>query len=512
MASIILVGSGVAGTLLARRLLESENGHHITIFEAGPDFKTGDHRTWLDHLMADKNPYDEFMDDPRTRTGDIELYSSRLFVKGGTTNHWGGWSLRFKPKDFELKSRTGQDADWPITYDDLAVYYTQAEHLLGIEGDSGDDDPPRYGQKFPFEAAPYTLIDMPLIEALEELGISYSHMPLARNGIKCVTTGTCRYCPVNARYTAAFDLSELKEKYGRKLDVHTDSPVLEVRMRGKKHATGVRFLNRKLGRHESMEGDMVVVCSGTVESTKLLLSSANADWPEGIGNDSGHVGQHLLGHPLVTAEGVKRGNPDRIEQELGFITLASRHYDSPKYQREGKMLFAKENTGRTNIAGEILNNNSRSKIDAKMASKMTFRFYASVEQFESPTNQVRLGKGEASFGLRGTKIDYRVHDTTKKAMRNHAQRLTKILVSAGCKEESIEIDSGGPTGAHLTSTCRMSSSAADGVVDKELRVHGTDNLYVSSNAVFPTVTAVNPTLTVAAFAVRLGEHLKNLGV
>ena len=507
MASIIIIGSGVAGTLLARRLLESESGHQITLFEAGPDFKTGDHRTWLDHLMAGKSPYDAFMDDPRTETGDIRLYSSRLFVKGGTTNHWGGWSLRFKPEDFELKSRTGQGADWPITYTHLAPYYAQAEALLGIEGDSGDDDPPRFGQNFPFPAAPYPLTDMPVIKALEELGISYSHMPLARNGSKCITTGTCGYCPVNARYSATFDLSELKEAYGRKLDIRMDSPVLGIRMNGKKHATGVRFLNRQSGQRESMEGDIVVVCSGTVESTKLLLASANAEWPEGIGNDSGHVGRHLLGHPLVTAEGIKPGNPDGTEQELGFITLASRHYDTPKYQREGKMLFAKESAGRTSIAREILGNVSRSEIEEKMRSKMTLRFYASVEQFESPTNRVRLGDEQGSFGLRGTKIDYHVHDKTKKAMQAHAERLSKVLISAGCKGESIIIDSGGPTGAHLTSTCRMSNAASDGVVDKELRVHGTDNLYVCSNAVFPTVTAVNPTLTVAALAVRLADNL-----
>ncbi len=206
MKSVLIVGSGVAGALLARRLLETKKNYQITMFEAGPDIGAVSHRKWLDHLMAHANPWDAFWEDPRTENERLPLRGSRLFVKGGTTNHWGGWSLRFKPEDFELKSRTGVGADWPITYDELAPFYTQAESLMGIEGDSDDDDPPRYGDRFPFPAAPYTLNDMPVIEALEKLGMSYSHMPMARNGDKCVTTGTCRYCPVNARYSAAIDI------------------------------------------------------------------------------------------------------------------------------------------------------------------------------------------------------------------------------------------------------------------------------------------------------------------
>ncbi len=507
MKSIIIVGSGVAGALLARQLLKT-NDCHITMFEAGPDFQTGKYRVWLDHLMANTNPYRAFFDDPQTENKYFGLRGSRLFVKGGTTNHWGGWSLRFKPEDFGLKSRTGIGADWPITYDELSPYYALAEFLLGIEGDSDNDDPPRHGQKFPFPAAPYTLNDMPIIEALKKLGMSYSHMPMARNGNRCITTGTCRYCPVNARYSAAFDLSELRKEYGGRLDIRTESPVEKIVMDGKKRAGEVSFLNRKTGLNGSMEGDTVVVCSGTVESTKLLLASANTDWTDGIGNDAGHVGRHLVGHPLISAEGTRPGNPEKTEQELGFITLACRHFDTPQYQKEGKMLIARvEDGSKTSLEREILANVSRSDINSKMTSNMKFSFYASIEQFESPENRVRLGDNTDKWGLRTTKIDFSVNDTTGKVLQAHSKDLIRILKTAGCKEDSINTSLGKPTGAHLASTCRMSSSDTNGVVDKNLRVHGTDNLYVCSNAVFPNVTAINPTLTLGALAVRLAEHI-----
>ena len=86
-------------------------------------------------------------------------------MKGGTTNHWGGLTPRFKPEDFELKSRTGFGVDWPINYDDMAPYYAEAEILLGITGDSENDDPPRYGAKYPFPPTAFTLGDALIIES-----------------------------------------------------------------------------------------------------------------------------------------------------------------------------------------------------------------------------------------------------------------------------------------------------------------------------------------------------------
>ncbi len=284
--------------------------------------------------------------------------------------------------------------------------------------------------------------------------------------------------------------------------------LLETKKDGKKRARGVSFLNRKTGVTESMEGDCVAVCSGTVESTKLLLASASTDWKEGIGNDSGHLGRHLVGHPLVYVEGIRPGNPEKMARELGFITLASRHFDTPEYQREGKMLIAGVGGGTlTSLKSEILGNTSRSDIEAKMASGIHLALEASIEQFESPENRVGLGADTDRFGLRSTELDFGMNEITKKANQTHAQNMVEILKAAGCKEDSINVEFIKPDGAHATSTCRMSGSDADGVVDRELRVHGTDNLYVCSNAVYPNVTGVNPTLTLGALAVRLAEHI-----
>lgn len=506
MKSIIVVGSGVAGTVLARQLLVSGD-YEITMFEAGPDFVPGDRRIWLDNLVAAYQIYEPFIDDPRTENERFGLRGSRLFMKGGTTNHWGGLTPRFKPEDFELKSRTGIGADWPVSYDDMAPYYAKAEVLLGITGDSDNDDPPRYGAKFPFPPTSFTLGDMVIIDALESLDISYGHMSIARHGNRCITTGTCDYCPVNARYTALYDLAQLQYEHGDKLAVRTDSPVTKILMDGKRRARGVNVLDLKTGAHESIESDAVMVCAGTVESTKLLLSSANKDWSEGIGNDSGHVGRHLVGHALMFAESARPGNPDKVHQELGFNSLISRHFDSPDYQHKGKMWFTANVGSTSSLEQKILSNVSRVDINARMTSEMAVSLGGEMEQFESPENRVSLGNGTTRHGLPTTKIEFGVNETNNKTRQEYVQTFVEILKEAGCKENDIETGVLNPDGAHASSTCRMSESDTDGVVDPNLRVHGTENLYICSNAVFPSVAAANPTLTMSALAVRLAEYL-----
>ena len=506
MKSIIIVGSGVAGTVLARQLL-ANGDYQITMFEAGPDFAPGNRRIWLDHLVGNDRIYDPFVDDPRTENEYFGLRGSRLFMKGGTTNHWGGLTPRFKPEDFELRSRTGFGVDWPIDYDELAPYYARAEILLGVTGDSDNDDPPRYGARFPFPPTSFTLGDRVVIDALESLEIAYGHMSIARSGDRCITTGTCDYCPVNARYTALFDLDQLQIEYGDKLTLRTESPVTRILMDGKMRARGVDFLDLNTGAPGSMEAEAVVVCGGTFESCKLLLSSASSDWLGGIGNDSGHVGRHLIGHPVFFATGVRPGNPDRIANELGFDSLISRHFDSPEYQHKGKMWFSGGAGMTSSLEEQILSNVSRSEMNANLTSGVMVSLGGEMEQFESPENRVSLGRGKTRHGLPTTEIQVGVHEINLQTRREHVQTFVEILKAAGCKEDSIETGFANPDGAHASATCRMSRSDADGVVDPNLQVHGTDNLYVCSNAAFPSIAAANPTLTLAALAVRLGDYL-----
>lgn len=505
MKSVIIVGSGVAGTILARQLLASGDVE-VSMYEAGPEFKPGDRRIWLDHMLGSRDTYAAFIDDPRDEHELFGLRRSRLLMKGGTTNHWGGLTPRFKPEDFELHSRTGFGADWPFGYDEMAPWYAKAEVLLGITGDSDNDDPPRYGARYPFDHTDYTMGDKIVIDTLESLDISYGHMSIARNGSRCITTGTCDYCPVNARYTALYDLELLLAQYGDRITLKTESPVTRVLMDGKKHCRGIEYHDLRSGNEQSMDADAVFICCGTIESCKLLLASANSDWQDGIGNDSGHVGRHLIGHPVMFAMGSLPGNPNGIGAELGFDSLISRHFDSPDYQHKGKMWFSGSVGNSATIEEQVLANVSRADMNRAFTAELSMSVGGEMEQFEHPDNRVTLGKERTSQGLLTTNIEVCVHDINLQARQEHVDTFVRILKKAGCSDDSIQTGAFNPDGAHASATCRMSQSDADGVVDPNLQVHGMDNLYVCSNAVFPSIAAANPTLTVSALAARLASH------
>ena len=161
----------------------------------------------------------------------------------------------------------------------------------------------------------------------------------------------------------------------------------------------------------------------------------------------------------------------------------------------------------SSLEEQFLSNVSPADLNASMTSEVRVYLGGEMEQFESPENRVTLGSGKTRHGLPTTEIEVGVHEINLKTREEHVQTFVNLLKTAGCKEDGIETYVANPDGAHASATCRMSSSDADGVVDPKLQVHGTDNLYVCSNAVFPSIAAANPTLTLSALAVRLAEHL-----
>lgn len=506
----IIVGSGVAGAAAAQILLERNLFEKVVMIEAGAAVKMAERRAWLDYLTRGVAPYDASVDQPGEFEADVkkfELRGSRLIAGGGSTVHWGGWCLRFKPEDFALGSSAGQAIDWPLSYNDLESFYASAETFLSVAGDSSDDDPPRFGRAYPLPAVPFAQKDGPVAKALKDLGISYSHLPIARNS-NCVTTGTCKYCPVGGRYSATMTIDELAAKFPNSFELKLRTPVTRILMASKRRAYGIEYIDIRSGEVERLEAENVIVCAGAIESPKLLLLSAdNQWWPRGLGNDTGHVGRHLVSHPLLQVKGWLGSNTSRMHQEIDFPTLGSRHFDSQAEQPNGKMYFFRDDRANAlsiekSIYGERW---SKAQIDTALEGRVAFSLNAFVEEFESPTNRVTIAPGFTRFGLSRTAIAYETSEITIRAKQRHALTLEKILRHMGCRD--IVSNLANPRADHSAGTCRMSSSAGEGVVDKNLRVHETDNVYVCSNAVMPNVAAVNPTLTLVALAIRFAQGM-----
>ena len=533
---VLIIGSGVAAAALASRLLQNDPQRDILIIEAGTRVKMQDQALWDDFMVSGnayaKLPYYKYNDldyPERDAPGEnrnvgatvVPLAGARVMTYGGSTIHWGGWSFRLKAEDFRLKSNTGQGADWPLDYAELEPYYHQAECYIGVSGDSSDQDPPRSAD-YPFPAFPYTLEDQPAHQAMTALGMSTAHVPIARHGstdttsrhAPCKTTGTCKYCPFGARYAAPNYLNDMLD-WGNfpNLRVLDNCVVEEVLMASKQRASGVACLDKMSGQRLTIDACTVIVAGGAIESPKLLLRSRSAYWPNGVGNDHDLVGRYFITHPYFIFTATVDHHPQRLQPEMDFPTLCSRYFDSPQEQAKGKFILINPPStytslvnGKTlSIAQMMQRGMLRADIDAAVRGPAQVQIHGMLEIPSEYHNRVTNLDIRNRIGLPETIVDYSQSPDFNTRIQEIGDHIAKIFEGMGATP------AGPPSiswrADHSACTCRMADSAQDGVIDKHLKLFGVDNLYVCSNAAFPNTGAVNPTLTLTALALRLGEHL-----
>ena len=269
----VFVGSGVAASTVAKTILESNRLASILILDAGPKVPAQDRRAWWDYLVRDRRPYDYCYDQKgeNQSVGQTEwsFDDGRVSMYGGSTVHWGGWCLRFKPEDFEVFSRTKEGADWPISYNTLEPYYGRAEEYLSVCGDDSEGWTART-TPYPRPPFPWTAADGEMIAAFKELGIKPGKLPIARYR-KCMTTGTCKYCPFGARFSGQIALEELLTD-GRHLNLEVvhNAPVSQINAESKKRIESVEYLDALTGERYTVRANTIIVCAGSYETPKLL--------------------------------------------------------------------------------------------------------------------------------------------------------------------------------------------------------------------------------------------------
>jgi len=532
----LIIGSGVVATALTKRLLEHTPHMSILILEAGNRIKTKDFGIWEAFQVTGNYPFPQIFDLPypeRDAPGEnrligesgqsptaFTLNGGRAMAYGGSTSVWGGWTFRRKPEDFFLKTNTGQGLDWPFDYDTLEPYYCQAEDYLAVSGDSKDKTVPRT-RPYPFHEFPYSYVDQPVAKAMETLGISYSHLPIARRGVSkvpsthapCQVTGTCDYCPFGARYLACDYMDDFRtwNDYPN-LTIKLGVVVMTIRMATKRRAAGVIYRQTSTGELVSVDADRVIVAAGTFETPKLLLRSTSKEWPAGVGNDTDNVGRYLITHPYMIYAGSLPLSPDKMQWELDFPTLVSRYFDTPQEQAKGKyVLVNAPNIVARSVAQMMQAGYSNAKINRTLTGAVPISLHGMVEIFGQYENRVTNYSKLNHLGMPEATIHFRQDQAALDRIQEIGGVVKKIFEAMGGTYEDENPSVNSWRCDHAASTCRMSKDPKDGVVDGDLRVHGTDNLYVCGNSVYPNLGAINPTDTVTALAFRLGDHLNAAG-
>jgi choline dehydrogenase-like flavoprotein len=453
---VCIIGTGPAGCTLAERL--SAAGHRVLLLESGVSVTDSNGAVMAAGL------------DMYSSSGELDypLQASRLRALGGTSNIWTGRCPRMLPSDFS-DNPLAPGGSWPISYEELQPYYRMAEESLHVVGERltaghaprAEDLPGPAGMK----------IDT-LRSVLEPLNIAVDYPPVSHKRRTLTDDGVVRF--------ARDSLPQLNRK---------DSVTVVS------HATAARLLSSGDGSVVGIEARSVggaskritarryVIAGGAVESTRLLMLSASDAFPSGIGNQSDQLGRYFMEHPFISYTATLSGRAPFDLRQLG------RTYQfCPQLKQRGMGGILLGFYGNPNKPGLL-------------------KIALGIEMAPDENNRIQLNTDNRdAFGNPGADLKLAFSDRDKQLWKAGEEIVLDIFKQLNTTEVKKHDDSLHWSHHHMGST-RMSADATAGVVDPDLRVHGTKNLYVISSSVFVTAGVANPTLTITALAHRLSEHL-----
>jgi choline dehydrogenase-like flavoprotein len=500
---VIVIGSGAGGGTLTHAL--APTGKTVLLLERGGFFpreiENWDSKAvWIDKRYANAGKWTD------AATGKGFTPKQHYYV-GGNTKVYGAILFRFREQDFgEITHVDGVSPAWPITYNDLEPWYTRAERLYQVHGERGSDptEPPARSP-YPFPAISHEPRIAQLSGDLRAAGLNPFPLP---NGIlmdeaapwrsACIRCATCDgyACPTNGKADAAVIAVDPALRYPN-VTMLTDSLVtrLETDPSGRA-VTGV--VVERNGAVERYTADMVVVAGGAINSAALLLRSASDQHPDGLGNGSGQIGRNLMLHnnsSLIAFS--KTPNPTKFQKTLGIndFYLGDQTDEFP-FPLGAMQMLGKSDA--TLIAFDV-----KDHPDPAEVARHALDFWLTTEDLPLAENRVTV---DADGG-----ISLRYTPTNLEAHRRLRGKFESLLSAMQCREEVYENLSyvGGRLGiagvAHQNGTVRFGTDPTTSALDLECKLHELDNVYVADSSFFVSSTAVNPTLTIIANALRVAE-------
>lgn len=513
---VAIVGSGMAGAAFAYDL--TRRGFEVDLFEKGPHYPYPHESQFWEIDVMQRPPSPELSaaadlkDHTFNGTWTSSLENERRMCIGGSATVWAAITLRMRPNDFKRRSLFGYGEDWPLTYDDLEPYYCRAESLIGVSGTDRDNPfAPTRSQPYPLPEFELAHDDRILADRLEQAGITLHTTPQARtrqpygDREPCVNYGTCRYCPIGARYTPTYHLQ--KAQATGLCRVHEDSSVRRVLTDASGRARGVLVRDHRVQTDREHAADVVVVAAGTVETVRLLLLSKSRQHPEGLGNRTGHVGRNLTLHHVW--HGGLRYRERLMPGRFGGWTGQSHQFLDPP--QKGRMAGIKvELPSEAVRPGGLHTWHSAADVLEQMAQMphtRTIKMHA--ESIGDPRKSIGLSERRDRFGDPLAHVEYWFNDLDH-ATFQYARELTDRFAAATRAEDHWFV--GDPetfrTYGHQMGACRMAASAEHGVVDSYGRVFDVPGLMLAGNSIFVGASGpVNPTLTLLALAIRSSDLL-----
>ncbi len=473
---VVVIGTGPSGAAAAARLVG--HGERVLVLDAGGKPPRGVVVKMAGNTMFRWQDKSGLRTDRLASESDDVMWFSTLGL-GGLSNYWTGAVPRFAPADFSEGGRLDERFAWPISYDEIELYYRAAEQYLdGTAGTSIRGVPRnvlRHRYREPrdwtriMEAADGRLGAIPLAKGAPWM--------VARRGVE-FDSYHCILGPVSTDSSFELRLGAVVE-----------------RLRWSPHdgrVTEVEYVDIATRQRRRVPARAVVVAAGAIDTAMILRRSVSADFPAGIGNTYGLLGTHLHDHPREWW---------RAELERPMRALAHPLYLSRPDHDDSDPLMAVAHT--IGLASPRLR--PRTWVRGTVASAGVQVFGTMIPE---PEHRIDFDPRHDPIDAR-PRIRLRYDQRALDNLTSARSRLVEVLSSAG-----LSITIPGPfapvvpgTSVHYGGTARMHARPELGVVDAHSKIHDVPNVYVGDMSVFTTGPEKNPTLTSMALAIRAADHL-----
>ena len=511
---VIIIGTGAGGGTLAHAL--APTGKRILVIERG-DYVPREPENW-NTLEVNKNGRYATKEVWRDSDGK-PLHPHTNYFVGGNTKFYGAALFRLRREDFgELRHHGGTSPAWPIGYDALESYYTQAEQLYGVHGARGvDPTEPTASAPYPYAAISHEPRIQQLSDHFAALGLKPFHTPLGvqlnegdRRNSACIRCATCdgHPCLVNAKCDSQVICVDPALKH-ENVSLLTNAKV--TRLEASPSGREVRsVVVEREGRVESYSADIVVVSAGAINSAALLLRSTSDRHPRGLANSSDVVGRHYMGHVNSVLMSISKcPNPTVFQKTL---SLNDFYFGSDDWQFPmGHISFVGKLDAATLSAGAPA---IAPKWTLDLMARHSLDFWLTSEDLPDPANRVTLDR-DGNIVLAYKPNNEEGHHRLRKKLEELMRRQPPCVVhGTECHEglfaRSLFLGQQIPLAgvAHQNGTIRFGDDPRSSALNADCRAHDVDNLYVVDASFFPSSGAVNPALTIMANALRVGEHLR----
>jgi choline dehydrogenase-like flavoprotein len=485
---IVIIGSGMGGATLAAALAPS--GREILILERGERLRDcAEARDGRAVFTGYFNPKETWHD-----AAGGSFQPNNYYHPGGNSKFYGAVLMRYRAEDFRpLKHMGGMAPGWPFDYAEFEPDYQAAEEMYQVRGALGEDPTE------PFHSRPYAFGPVPHEPDMEDLcrhlraqGLHPGALPLGVDIDLWLKGGAVTFDGFPNTRGGKMDAETVGLAEALKhpnVTLLTGAKVTRLIAEGRRIAA-VEY--ERAGRVERVSAPLICLCAGAVKSAVMLLASADAEHPAGLANSSDQVGRNFMNHNITAVLGV---SPLRRNRSVYEKTIQMNDWYLTGGPR-GEPLGNVQMLGR--ITGEIMAAESGLPlVVARWLADHSVHLMTMSEDLPNPESRVYLRDGE--IVLKWERSNWQAHLALNEKLKAALKRAGWPLVLTKTFEKR--------TPSHQCGTARMGLDPATSVVDPWCRAHDLDNLRIVDASVLPTSAAANPSLTVAALALRVGRHI-----